>query len=301
MWEQLATNFSFSAIWSPALMVGAILVAGLYIMFTGPWRDSFKESSRVPVYKKFMFLLGVFIFYMGLGGPLYIMGHLLLSIHMLQMALVYIVAPPLILAGLPAWMLRPVLNVKIIGKLVRVFTFPIISLILFNGLFSLYHLPEVFDYLMVHYTAQTIFVNVLIFASFAMWWPVVTPVPEFDTLSGVKKLGYIFADGVLLTPACALIIFATHPLYASYTDPTVWANAIGYCIPSGANVSPELFSQMKPMDTMEDQQLGGIIMKIVQEIVYGSALGYIFFQWARKQREQDAAELKASDLQMNKA
>ncbi|QHA90603.1 cytochrome c oxidase assembly factor CtaG [Bacillus sp. N1-1] len=299
MWEQLSSTFSFSALWSPGILVAAIVIAGFYLLLTGPWKDSFKDASPFPLYKKIFFLIGVALFYIGLGGPLSLMGHLLLSIHMTEMALVYLVAPPLILVGTPAWLLRPLLNVKVIRKIVQFFTFPIISLLLFNGLFSFYHIPEIFDYLMVHYTAQNFYKAALIVTAFAMWWPLVCPVPEYDTLSGVKKLGYIFADGVLLTPACALIIFATTPLYATYTDPTVWANAMGYCVPSGTTVSPELFDQFKPLGIMEDQQLGGIIMKIIQELSYGSALGYIFFQWARKEREKDAEELQSADFRMS--
>lgn len=299
MWEQLQSTFSFSALWSPVLMVAAIVVAVIYLLLTGPFKNRFKDAAPFPLYKKFFFLLGVFILYIGFGGPLSLMGHLLLSLHMTEMALVYLVAPPLMIIGTPAWLLRPLLNIKVIHKLVKFFTFPIISLLLFNGLFSFYHIPEIFDYLMTHYTAQDIYKAALIFSAFAMWWPLVCPVPEYDTLSGVKKLGYIFADGVLLTPACALIIFASTPLYATYTDPTVWANAMGYCVPAGTVISPDLFSEFKPLGIMEDQQLGGIIMKIIQEISYGSALGYIFFQWARREREKDDEELQSADFRMS--
>ncbi|WP_394175915.1 cytochrome c oxidase assembly factor CtaG [Guptibacillus hwajinpoensis] len=299
MWEQLTSTFSFAALWSPVILAIAIIIAGLYLLLTGPLKSKFKDSAPFPVYKKLFFLIGVFIFYIGFGGPLSLMGHLLLSIHMTEMALVYLIAPPLMIVGTPAWLIRPLLNITIVHKLVKFFTFPIISLLLFNGLFSFYHIPEIFDYLMVNYTAQDIYKVALVISAFAMWWPLVCPVPEYDTLSGVKKLGYIFADGVLLTPACALIIFATTPLYATYTDPTVWANAMGYCVPNGTIVSPALFDQFKPLGIMEDQQLGGIIMKIIQELSYGTALGYIFFQWARTERQKDDEELQSAEFRLN--
>ncbi len=43
------------------------------------------------------------------------------------------------------------------------------------------------------------------------------------------------------------------------------------------------------MPVVQDQQTGGIIMKIVQEIVYGTIIGYVFFRWARREREKDKA------------
>ena len=55
---------------------------------------------------------------------------------------------------------------------------------------------------------------------FAMWWPIIAPIPELDRLSPLQKMTYLFADSILLTPACALIIFAGSLMYKSfpYTD-----------------------------------------------------------------------------------
>jgi putative membrane protein len=44
------------------------------------------------------------------------------------------------------------------------------------------------------------------------------------------------------------------------------------------------------MSVINDQQLGGVIMKIVQEIVYGIALAYTFFRWYRTERKQEEEE-----------
>jgi putative membrane protein len=44
------------------------------------------------------------------------------------------------------------------------------------------------------------------------------------------------------------------------------------------------FAHLSPLD---DQQLGGVIMKIIQEIVYGATLAYIFFRWYRRERKED--------------
>jgi putative membrane protein len=57
------------------------------------------------------------------------------------------------------------------------------------------------------------------------------------------------------------------------------------CVPATSlasfNISgPEMFNGL-PL--MEDQQLGGVLMKIIQELVLGVVLGYIFFTWYRKE------------------
>ena len=41
------------------------------------------------------------------------------------------------------------------------------------------------------------------------------------------------------------------------------------------------------MSILHDQQLGGVLMKIIQEIVYGVMLFYIFIAWYRKERDEE--------------
>ena len=78
-------------------------------------------------------------------------------------------------------------------------------------------------------------------------------------LHGLKKSGFILGDGILLTPACGLIIFAPVAMYTTYTDGEMWMKAMALCVPgstlSGLSISgPELFTNMA---AREDQQLGG--------------------------------------------
>jgi putative membrane protein len=224
--------------------------------------------------------------YIGFGSPVDILAHLMFSIHMLQMSIVFLIAPPFILKGLPATMVRPVIEAKGVKSVFPFLTHPLITLLVFNGLFSIYHLPLIFDTVMTNYTLHPIFHSALLIASFLMWWPIACPVPEYDKLSELKKVGYIFADGVLLTPACALIIFADTTVYGVYNDPQIWATALGYCLPAGVTISqlniPELLNFLP---AQEDQQLGGVIMKVIQEIVYGTALFFIFSSWVRNDRK----------------
>jgi putative membrane protein len=43
-----------------------------------------------------------------------------------------------------------------------------------------------------------------------------------------------------------------------------------------------------------DQQLGGVLMKIIQEIVYGTVLFFVFMDWYRKEREKEKLETVVS-------
>jgi len=285
--------FTFWELWNPRQMALTVAIGAVYLWLVGPRRSRFAGSESVAVRQKALFLLGIAVYYFAQGGPLNLLGHLMFSAHMTAMAIAYLVAPPLILLGIPGWLARPLVSRKSVGAVVQALTRPLITVVTFNVLFSFYHLPLVHDYVMTHYTVHTIYFFVLLIAAFMMWWPIISPTPELNGLSELKKMGYIFANGVLITPACALIIFADTPVFATYNDPQMWAKAMGYCPPGNSQALLESFAGPQffaVLGAQEDQQLGGVIMKILQEITYGSALAYIFFNWYSRERAKEDQE-----------
>jgi putative membrane protein len=282
--------FSFQELWSPVFLFVMMLLGIGYYYLIGPWRlKHAPDEARPTKFKQALVVSGLLLFYLSQGGPLELMGHLNFTFHMVNMSLSYLIVPPIMLLGIPAFVWRKVFASRRWRSL-QWATHPFLALIGFNMLFSIYHVPVVHDYVMTHYAVHIVYYSVMLIASFLMWWQIVTPVPEWKHMADVRKMGYIFANGVLLTPACALIIFSGAPLYSVYTDPTVWATAMGYCV-SGDPMQlltlvdgPTAFSLMNPL---EDQQSGGIIMKLVQEVMYGAILAYVFNQWYRREHKDD--------------
>ncbi len=75
-------------------------------------------------------------------------------------------------------------------------------------------------------------------------------------------------------------------MYATYNDPQVWATAMGYCVSGDPSVLLSAFEGptfFNFLPIIEDQQLGGIVMKLVQEFMYGTILAYVFFQWYKRE------------------
>lgn len=256
----------FMELWRPEIMLLTILVGVFYLLAVGLLRHRFKESKSVTKGQKTLFILGLFIYYFSLGSPLNYYGHYLFSAHMLQMALLYLVLPPIILLGIPGWLIRPILSDRLNKKIFLFFTQPLIAILLFNVLFSLYHLPLIFDTVMAYHSLHLIYHSLLGLGAFLMWWPLVEVLPEYNRMSGLRKIGYIFANSVLLTPVCALIIFAPQPIFETYL------------------YVPQLFSNLP---TLDDQQLGGVLMKVIQELTYMTAITLIFFRWAKQERAKD--------------
>ncbi|SDN38527.1 putative membrane protein [Paenibacillus sp. yr247] len=266
----------FFELWNPVLLLMVVVVGYVYHRFVTKGNGMLADVEPVSAAQKLSFYSGLVLFYIGQGSPInYIGHHYLFSMHMLQQTILYLIVPIFIWRGTPAWMLRPLMKNNVFRGLFSFFTRPLIALFLFNMLFSIYHMPLVMDYLMKNDIALTGYHLLLFITAFMMWFPVFCPLPELNRLNDLKKMAYIFGNGILLTPACALIIFADSVIYEMYANVTV------------------PFVHLSPLD---DQQLGGVIMKIIQEIVYGATLAYIFFRWYRRERKEDD-ELDAIEMQ----
>nr|WP_256521518.1 cytochrome c oxidase assembly factor CtaG [Halobacillus sp. A5] len=286
VWLELQI-FGFRALWSPFYLLFILIISALYFYITGPKRKQSEE--RPTVSQQTMFYGGMLLLYIIKGSPVDLLSHIMFTAHMTQMALYYLLFPILIIKGIPVWIWHKLFAVPVLSSILRLMTMPLLSLIVFNGIFSIYHMPVIFDYAKSDELAHTIITSFILLTAFFMWWSVFSPIKEMDRLSPILKIGFIFANGVLITPACGLIIFAGTPLYETYTESGAWMQAMSLCVPSevlaGLSNSlsgPEYFT---PMPLVEDQQLGGIIMKITQEIIFGVIIAYIFFSWFNRERD----------------
>jgi putative membrane protein len=280
--------FGFMALWSPFFLLALVFITVVYFLITVKWRDSFKESEKLTNKEATYFILAMILLYGIKGSPVEIMSTILFSAHMAQMALLYLVVTPLLILGIPKWVWKAAVELPVVKQVFKFMTKPLISLLSFNIIFSIYHIPLVFDNVRTDATLHGLATVILFLLSLFMWWPLLNPVDDDIDLSGLKRIGYILGSAVLLTPACGLIIFAENPLYAPYYDPQEFLKALALCVPvntlEGLTLTgPELFTDMS---TQNDQQLGGVIMKIVQEIVFGVMLFNLFFQWYRNDQEK---------------
>lgn len=281
--------FSFADLWSPFFLVFMLAVATLYSFVAGPWRDRFEGAEPVPISRQTAFYLAALLLYIAQGGPLSLLAHLMFTFHMTDMAISYFIVPPMLLYGIPAWLWRAIFRPRF-WRPIKFMTNPIFGLLLFNLLFSFYHIPNIHDWIMLHYVLHGVFYAVLLGAALLNWWQIQCPVPEWAELSSLKRLLFIFLNSLLLTPACAMIIFASSAMFSVYNDPQVWAEAMRYCVSGSA---AELLAQFKGpaffnlMTAREDQQLGGIVMKLLQEFINIWALYKVFMEWYRRERAQE--------------
>jgi putative membrane protein len=185
----------------------------------------------------------------------------LFSIHMVQHLVLTLIFPPLLLAGIPRWLLRPLLLRPGIRGLGRLLTRPAVAAVLFSASIAIWHLAFFYDLMMrsheVHIATHLLFMV----TATLMWWPVMSPAPELPRLPSGLAMLYLFLVGIPMQMVAALITFADEVLYPWYVAaPRTWG------------LSP-----------LEDQQLGGLLMWIPGNLWLFAAIGLLFFRWAREE------------------
>lgn len=254
----------FVALWHPGTLAGLLAIGAAYLAAVrGPWRTRFRDWRPVEGRAVAAFGGALAAIYLAVGTPMdYLSDEYLFSVHMLQHAVLCFLVAPLALLGTPAWLLRPLLRPRPLRRFISWMVNPWRALLVFNAVFSFFHLPAVFDFALrsdaMHFGEHAIFV----ITALAMWWPVLSPLPELPRVPDPLQLLYLFVDSVAMTLVFALITFAPVPLYPTYADaPRIWG-----------------------ISALEDQQAGGIIMHLGSFLAYGWAFAATFFRWSRWER-----------------
>jgi cytochrome c oxidase assembly factor CtaG len=121
-------------------------VTGAYFYALGPLRRRYHLADTVDWGKVAFFLAGMALLALALLSPLdYIGMEYLLTAHMLQHMMFSVVCPPLILLGIPGWMLDPLFRGPKVQRVARIITHPAVAFGLYNLNMWIWHLPALFD------------------------------------------------------------------------------------------------------------------------------------------------------------
>jgi putative membrane protein len=239
-------------------------VEALYLVALRRRRRS-TGSPGASARKATLFSLGVAVLWLGADWPLHDLAEgYLYSMHMVQHLLFTLVAPPLLIAGLPDWLLREILRPRAVSRVVRFLTRPLVALIVFNGVLLFSHWPAVVD-ASVRSEPLHFGLHVLIVASaFVMWWPVMSPLPEMPALPAPGQMLYLFLQSLAPTVPASFLTFGSTPLYPVYASfPRIWG-----------------------IDALTDQLIAGLTMKLAGGLILWGFIGAIFFRWfAQEQRD----------------
>ncbi len=248
----------------PGIWIAAILPIVFYV------RAALIHVGPVDRKKLYQFLGGMLVFWVASDWPIGPLGAgYLASAHMIQFLLYTLVAAPLLMLGTPEWMARRVTSrlraYRLTTKLGRSL---VVSGLLYNLLLIFSHSPGVVEVLRTNQFGSFVMDALWLLAGMIFWLPVLSPLPEGRHESAIGKMIYLFvsASVVSVIPA-SFLTFTTTPIYSIY----------------------ELAPRIGSITAREDQQLAGIIMKLVTIPVIWTSIAVLWFRWAKS---EDAADLE---------
>ncbi len=203
-----------------------------------------------------------------LNGPLHdVSDFYLFSGHMVQHLILTLVVPPLMIAGTPGWMLRPLLRRPTLGSLARRLTTTAACFVIFNVVLSLWHLPPLYNLALAHHSVHIAQHLMFIAASVLMWWPLLSPLPELPRAAYPAQMLYCFLMVIPMSIISIYIAMADTLLYPAYA------------------VAPRIMG----ITPLQDQQYGGLIMWIPGGVFFYAVMTVVFFKWSAHGEDSEAS------------
>lgn len=235
----------------------AVAVVALVCIYALGAKSSGKNLGRD---RKMMFGWAVAVLLLALGPMDAIgVGRRLFFVHMIGHFMLTLIVPPLLILATPTWMLRPWMCSRSVKPLFVLLTKPLVAFLLFTGLFVGAHDPTILDAACYSQALRIALHLLFVVAGLVMWWPIMSPLPEFPCLPYPHQILYVFLLLIPMTAAAAPITLAHGVLYTWYAQ------------------GPHPLS----MTPMEDQIVGGLFMWIVDSLFLMCVFSAIFFRWSQ--------------------
>ena len=267
-WWCAAQDTAWSWTWQPYpgvwLMVAALISARLLaVKYWAPLTGE-PESGRAAIY-----VLGVVVLWIAADWPIGPLGAgYLLSVHTAQYVLFAFVAPPLLISGTPRWLLRRMIRPRWTFKIAWALSRPLVAFLCFNVVLLATHMPSVVDGLTASQLGSFAVDMSWLIAGLVFWWPILGPLPELKPMPYPGRIVYLIANVFIPTVPAAFLTYARYPIYALY----------------------ELAPPMSGLSAVEDQQIAGMIMKIVGGFIVFGIASVLFFKWAGSEETPEAGK-----------
>jgi putative membrane protein len=249
----------------PDVVLLCVTLLGAYFYAINVLRPRLSDAGRVKHKQVALFCSGVLTIFIATGTPIHDLSEqYLLSVHMLQHLLLTLVAPPLLIAGVPSWLWRAMLAGKHVLPVARIVLHPLVTFGVFNFLVVVTHLPVVVDYALREHWFHFFVHAALVTSALMMWWPVVGGFEELPRLSYPLQMTYLIAQSLLPAVIASFITFSQTAVYDFYAEaPRVWG-----------------------ISAVEDQQIAGGLMKTTGTLILWSFVAVAFFKWYAKEEAE---------------
>lgn len=245
------------------LVVGMVALGAYAARVIGP--KAVRDGSPVVTRRQVgWFVAGTALLWVASDWPIHdVAEERLYSVHMVQHLLLSYVVPPLFLLATPVWLARLVVGGS---PVTRFLAKPVVAGVLYNAVVLFTHWQNAVNSSVenagLHYSLHVLLVT----ASLLMWLPVCGPVPELR-LSLPAQMVYLFLMSIVPTVPAAWLTFAEGAVYSAYDIPErLWG-----------------------LSVTEDQQIAGLVMKLVAGFYLWGLIVVLFFKWAARNQKAERA------------
>jgi putative membrane protein len=247
--------------WQPhpeiwVLMIGILGLAIYAVRVIGP-RATHADEAIVTRSQIAWFFTAWVLLWFAIDWPMHdIAEEYLYFVHMIQHLLLSLVVPPMLLIATPTWLARMIVGKGRGYQLLKWGTRVIPATLFFNAVVVFSHWPAIVNGVVTHgYLHYGVHVLV-VFSSLIMWMPVCGPLPELR-FSLPAQMPYLFLQSIIPTVPAGWLTFAEGVIYKSYDKSfRLW------------NISVQ-----------DDQQLAGMIMKVVGSTYLWTIITVLFFRF----------------------
>ncbi len=263
---------------NPLPTLALFLVAYLYVNGLGKWE---RPSHPIGTWHKIAFFSGLLVIFLALQSPIDPLAEHYFFIHQIQHLMLRMLGPLLVLLGapltpmlrgLPLWLLQG--GVRTVVRSARVrrayyhLTNPVVAVVIFLSALYFWQVPVLHDLAVRNDYVHEVMHGTMLFSGFLFWWLVIDPKPHRSRLHYGLRVLYL---GLIVLPNTLLgagITFSRSLLYASYTE----------------------VEQPFVLDAIADQQLGGLFLWVVGDMMSIIAAGIVMIMWYQREQERERLE-----------
>ncbi|HEY8921844.1 MAG TPA: cytochrome c oxidase assembly protein [Candidatus Limnocylindria bacterium] len=275
--------------WSfdPLPWIGIVLAAALYVAAVRIV-DRAHPATRVPRWRIAAWLAGVATIGLALVSAVDVYAESLFSVHMVQHLLLAMVAPPLLALGAPMTLAlravssnvrRSILLPVLHSSPVKAISWPPVGWTLFAIVMWLTHFSPLFNAALENETLHSAEHLLYLVAGMLFWWPVIGADPIRWRLSPIGRMAYLAAQMPFNTAVGLAIYFAPTILYPHYAF-------------LGRTWGP---------DPLSDQQVAGIVMWGIGDVILLGALVLAIEAWLRADEKRSRRTRERANQDVERA
>lgn len=256
--------------WQPLILMGLGSVAvgyafAFYHFWQHGWLARLVQRGLVRRSHPWFFLAGLVTIAVALLSPIDTLSDWLFVMHMVQHILLIMIAPPLLLLGLPAPLIRWLILETKVKRVLGWLTNPVVAYVLVHGNLLLWHIPALYEATLrndlVHDLEHALFFYTALFS----WWRIIDPTDGWFPHWRWQPARWVY------------LLIAAPPSYV--LGSILWASSSVF-YPFYTEV-PRLWG----LSALADQRYGGMLMWI-QGWMYVMLSMIVFFIWYDPTREQ---------------